>query len=126
MYRDKVQKLHIICEETFQISLAGYLILLLVETVKEGFVSNFFNLNILLGIILISGIGMAVLGGKSQELTRTKENHLYWGFAFSIITACIVYYKIQNLGTFAIIISIASFLIVLLFSYLIQIDEGTS
>jgi hypothetical protein len=53
--------LKIICQEVFQVSLGGYLILLVAETIRSGFVSNFFDLNILLVVILVSGIGDALI-----------------------------------------------------------------
>jgi hypothetical protein len=56
-------KLKIITEEFFQVSLAGYLAFLAAETVSHGFISNFFNLNILLIVVLILGV-IEVVNGR--------------------------------------------------------------
>ena len=53
-------KIGIIGKELFEVSLMAYLILLVLESVKKGFVSNFFNLNVLLLLVLISGILMVL------------------------------------------------------------------
>ncbi len=53
-------KLRIFITEFFQVSLVTYLILLLLETVSPGYVSNVFELNYLLGVVLVSGILMVI------------------------------------------------------------------
>jgi hypothetical protein len=55
-----MNKLKIFITEFFQVSLVTYLVLLLLETVSPGYVSNVFNLNILLGVVLVSGILMVI------------------------------------------------------------------
>lgn len=73
-----------VSEELFQVSIVLYLILLLAETVKAGFVSNFFNLNILLWIVLISGVGMILTGvEKSNSKTLTDRT---WGYFLKKVT----------------------------------------
>jgi hypothetical protein len=46
--------------EFFQVFLVTYLILTLAETYREGFVSNFFNINYLLIVVLLSGVAMVL------------------------------------------------------------------
>jgi hypothetical protein len=46
--------------EFFQVFLVTYLLLTLAETFREGFVSNFFNINYLLLIVLVSGVAMVL------------------------------------------------------------------
>jgi hypothetical protein len=46
--------------EFFQNALVAYLLLVVAETLKEGVVSNFFNLNWLLGVVLVSGVVMVL------------------------------------------------------------------
>lgn len=122
------EKLHIVSEEVFQISLCGYLLLLLLETIQEGFVSTFFNLYYLLAVIVISGIGMVLLEKESTHEAYKKKNDytLYWGLLLSVITGCVVYYKTLAMGYLSIAIGVISFFIVLLFTYLIHTDESTS
>ncbi len=51
---------NVIATEWFQASLVTYLLLTLAETIDQGTISNYLNLNYLLGIILVSGIVMVV------------------------------------------------------------------
>jgi hypothetical protein len=49
--------------------LVTYLLLTLAETYREGFVSNFFNINYLLAVVLFSGVAMVL---TESELTVKK------------------------------------------------------
>jgi hypothetical protein len=51
---------NVVAKEFFQVSLVTYLLLTLAETLKEGFVSNFFNMNYLLVVVLVTGVGMVL------------------------------------------------------------------
>jgi hypothetical protein len=55
--------------EFFQVFLVTYLLLTLAETFREGFVSNIFNINYLLAVVLISGVAMVL---TESELTVKK------------------------------------------------------
>jgi hypothetical protein len=46
--------------EFFQVLLVTYLLLTLAETFREGIVSNFFNINYLLAVVLVSGVAMVL------------------------------------------------------------------
>jgi hypothetical protein len=59
----------VISREFFQVFLVTYLLLTLAETFREGFVSNFFNINYLLAVVLISGVAMVL---TESELTVKK------------------------------------------------------
>lgn len=54
------QVISIIGQEVFQASLVTYLLLTLAETFREGFVSNFFNMNYLLLVVLVIGVAMVL------------------------------------------------------------------
>lgn len=54
------QAVNIIGKEFFQVALVTYLLLTLAETLREGFVSNFFNMNYLLLVVLVSGVAMVL------------------------------------------------------------------
>ncbi len=60
----KRYKLYIIARELFQAMLVTYMILIVVETLRSGYVSNFFNLNYLLIGVLITGIIMVITDSK--------------------------------------------------------------
>jgi hypothetical protein len=55
--------------EFFQVFLVTYLLLTLAETYREGFVSNFFNINYLLAVVLVSGVAMVL---TEAEITAKK------------------------------------------------------
>jgi hypothetical protein len=55
--------------EFFQVFLVTYLLLTLAETFREGFVSNFFNINYLLAVVLVSGVAMVL---TEAEVTVKK------------------------------------------------------
>lgn len=88
-------KLKIFITEFFQVSLVTYLILLLLETVIPGYVSNVFNLNILLGVVLVSGILMVISDislrtfFQSWGINKSAEEVIHgfmrvdWDFLFS-------------------------------------------
>ena len=45
----------------FQVSLISYLCFLIIDYLREGYISNFFNLNIILFICVVSGFLMIIL-----------------------------------------------------------------
>lgn len=62
---------NLISKEAFQVFLVTYLLLTLTETVKTGFVSNFFNMNYLLLVVLVAGVAM-VLTEETEETLRER------------------------------------------------------
>ncbi len=61
---------NIIGHELFQSSLITYLLLTLAESLKDGYVSNFFNLNYLLLVVLVTGVAMVLTDENKPELIR--------------------------------------------------------
>jgi hypothetical protein len=59
-------KIYFFAKEAFQVSLLLYILALGAEMLRPGIVSNFLNLNIVLGVVLISGLSMAITE-KSQR-----------------------------------------------------------
>lgn len=122
-------KVHLVAEEFFQYSLITYLILLFAETIKEGFVSFFFDLNILLVVVLLSGVIMVLT--HHEELEKLKKPHKINGadiqniFLFSVGGALLVFYKTFELGVIAFVIAGLTALIIALLSYLLLSDEGS-
>jgi hypothetical protein len=64
--------INIVGREFFQVFLVTYLLLTLAETFREGFVSNFFNMNWLLLVVLVSGI-MMVLTEPADAAARFRK-----------------------------------------------------
>lgn len=133
-----LSKFGIIVSELFQVSLVTYLILLLIETIDPGFVSNVFNLNYLLILVLVSGV-LKVLPlsekkyfdqwdlidlGLEKWINKLKpkglsENDFYFILLVGFGGGILVYYKTQDLGQISIIISVITTIIIFLMSYLI-------
>ena len=107
----KVWKLksHLIAEELFQFSLITYLILLLIETVQEGFVSYFFNLHILLGIIILNAL-IIVMTYDEKLKTSQKITKLNKTFVTLLIIggSLLVYHKANILDSSALIIALVT------------------
>ncbi len=117
----KKDNLSIIFEEVFQVMLSGYLIFLLAETIKEGIISNYFNLNILLIIIIVSGIGTVIYPNKKETKSRALNSDwdflVTWGF--TIFSGVIVYYKTFSMGNISYFISIIASVLVYLLSSMV-------
>jgi hypothetical protein len=111
----KKNKFGIITEELFRYSLITYILLLIGETIKEGFVTFFLNLNYLLAIVLISGLLMAIFSPEWIKKRHKKftERDNQWILLFCIGGGFLVYYKTKELGDLALIYSL--FTVILLF-----------
>lgn len=122
--------LNIVFEEFFQFSLITYLILILLESFRQGFVSFFFNINILLFLVLASGVVMVLTRTEHIQISTTKKinlsSDLQNGLIFAVIGGLIVFLKTENLGQVSIITSIFTMLIILLLSYLFLTDKHRS
>src|SRR5258706_14036148 len=104
-------KIHVITEEFFQFSLVTYLLLLLAETMLEGSVTRYFNLNILLSIVLASGITMVLTKSNESKFVPTKRNigaDIQNSLLLALGAGLLVFYKTQSLGKISIVIAIIS------------------
>src|SRR5258706_9284712 len=122
-------KTHIFSEEIFQFSLITYLVLLLSESLKTGFVSNFINLNIPLFIVLITGVLMVLTQQDKFEVTAPIKRNLSADIQNSIVLAVIggllVFFKTQELGKISIVISILTMVLITFLSILLLTDSTT-
>jgi hypothetical protein len=64
--------INIVGREFFQVFLVTYLLLTLAETWRQGFVSNFFNMNWLLLVVLVSGVAM-VLTEPAESVRKFRK-----------------------------------------------------
>src|SRR5258706_5752120 len=122
-------KTHIFSEEIFQFSLITYLVLLLSESLKTGFVSNFINLNIPLFIVLITGVLMVLTQQDKFEVIKPEKRNLSADIQTSIVLAVIggllVFFKTQELGKISIAISILTMVLITFLSILLLTDSAT-
>jgi hypothetical protein len=64
--------INVVTKEFFQVFLVTYLLLTLAETYREGFVSNFFNINYLLAVVLVSGLAMVLTETEQKQVKLHK------------------------------------------------------
>lgn len=123
-------KLHIIAEEFFQYSLVTYLFLLIAESLKEGLVSLFFNFNVLLIIVILSGLIMALTDYKSinalkrqRKITSKDVEHI---FLLTVAGGLLALVKTSELGTIAIIIAVVTAILIASLSILLLTEDVKS
>jgi hypothetical protein len=66
------QKVHANSSEIFVAALPTYLLMILAEALKPGYVSNFFNIHIPLIIVIVTGITM-VLSDADRNILRSAQ-----------------------------------------------------
>ena len=116
-----------IVKEIFKVSLISYLLFYLINTLWPGFVSNYFNLNILVITALVSGI--FVMGASHEESGNQDGGKIsskgYFGIILvGIASAGIIYYQLNSVGKFAYAVSIFSGLLVIFLLLLINVDAN--
>ena len=97
-------------------SLLTYFILYLIESIDAGFVTNYFNLNIILVTAIISG-GISIILKKVEtglESIRVSILDYLLAIIFGLFSGVMLYRQVQGMGRFALIISVASGLIICL------------
>jgi hypothetical protein len=118
------QRLYLLSTEVFQVSLLVYLIILLVENFQKGIISDFLNLNWILGIVIISGIIMILFNkegdGKLNDDKPVGKKGLILLIILALISASLIFVKIKDLGWLAWIVSILGGLIIFFISYFIS------
>lgn len=115
--------------EIFKVSLISYLFFYLVDNYKIGYVSNFFNLNILLWITIASGILTTWIRNDEPVNEKISKKNRITDYIFIIIlglvSTALIYYKVMDLGGLAWIISGISGVIIILLSILLLSDDFT-
>lgn len=119
--------------EIFKISLLSYLLFYLIEDFFPGFVSSFFSMNILLGIVMGSGVftvvsqepasAKATAGEGRVERNEIRARDIVFIVILSIIAGGLIYLKTKDLGKLGLVISIISGIIILLMSILLLIED---
>jgi hypothetical protein len=136
-------KTGIIVNELFQSSLITYLLLLLWDIIDKGAISNVINLNLLLAIVIISGIIKILPISQKKNLDQWEiidqnfwsltlkvlkpktisENEFYFIVIIGFSGGMLVYYKTASLGLIAIAIGVITTIIIFLLSYLIYTEN---
>lgn len=106
----------------FQSLLVTYLLLLLLEEVFPGFVSNYLNINYLLVIVIILGI-VEVFYGKEQKQKPATKKDKYLTYVLGVLGFIILKFKTVDLNVLSWIISIIGGILIILLGLLILEDE---
>ncbi len=119
------RSIYVIIAEIFKVSLLTYFILFIVEEFNEGIISNYFNLNILLTIIVVAGIGTVLLNTDDQIEQRKglRAKELFTIIAVAIIGGALVFFKLRDIGVTAYIVSFLSIVLIFIISILIINDK---
>ncbi len=130
MVKGFVSELSEVLRDPFLSLLTLYLVLLLLDTFWDGKVNSALNLNYLLVFVIATGILSMLKRKDIKEPVKsepvTKSDYIFIA-AMSILGAFLVWYKIQNLGTIAYVVSfLAGLLIFLLSVVILEEDEDGS
>ena len=108
----------------FQTLLITYLVLLLVEEIWKGIISNYLNLNYLLIIDIIVGI-LDVFSEHKEKIIKEKatKKDYFFVFALGIIGFVIIKLKTVDLGWLSWVISIIAGILIILLSLLILEED---
>lgn len=120
-------KIHIFAKEFLQLTILTYLLLLITETFKEGFVSYFFNIHILLGVIGFLGIIVIATYKKEKQPVRKNKitfGNIFFSFLLAAISGVFIYDRTIMLGSISYAIVTIGVLIILLFSLLFLTDNS--
>ncbi len=110
---------------TFQVLLVSYLLLLLAEELKAGFVSKYLNLNYVLIAVILLGI-LTVVFPHEKKIARKVIPLDYFMIGFiSIAGGFIIFYKTKELKWLSYVISIVGGILIFLLSVLV-LEENES
>jgi len=124
----RIKRVEGLVQEVFTISLILYLALFLIDLIWENTISGHLNLHYLLGIVILLGlIGIWRCTGQHKENCYDRKKHVVPIVFFAVMGACIIWYKIRDIGWFSLIVAIVSGILIGLTSLLLlrESDEGS-
>ncbi|MBU0963461.1 hypothetical protein KKC06_00270 [Patescibacteria group bacterium] len=116
-----------IIKQAFKIGLSSYIIFIIIDELFNNFISDFFSLNIFLVIVIIIGIITYIIGKyesiESGDIIKESKNNLIY-IIVSLASAALIFYKINEIGKLAYIISIITGISVFLLAKLFFIKKN--
>jgi hypothetical protein len=110
LYYNLQQSTSDFARDIFEVFSIFYLILLLINQMKSGFVSDFINLNHILIIVVFSGI----ISLYEKELETTTRDYILI-VTLALIGACTIFYKTSVFGSIkAFVFATLSFVFIVL------------
>jgi hypothetical protein len=119
-------KVFLLTKEIFQFSLVIYLILFLIETYKMGTVSYFFNLHLILVVIILSGMLMLLTNTDKEihnDRLKLTSAYIQNTFIIAVISSVLVYYKTISLGNMAFVVAGITWVMIMFLSVIIVLDK---
>lgn len=107
----------------FQVLLVTYLVLLLVEELWSGTVSNYLNLNYMLVIVIVLGILDVFSEQQRVENKETTKKDYVFILLLAIAGFVIIKFKTVQLGWLSWLISIIAGILIFLLSILVLEDR---
>lgn len=111
----------------FQIALVSYLVLYLFDTLKTGFVTNYFSLAPYFWTAVISGVlsgtWPVLIPEARKNRTTLRWTDYFWLGVLTLGTMVAVYTKTRSLGELSMVVVLLSGLAVLGVGLLIYIDH---
>lgn len=128
--KDTVKMIERINYDLFLIAFLLYLLLLCFETVKPGMVSMFFNMNILLYVVIASGLILVLVNDFEPESGTRQDQYRYSWISLAmiigllIIADCLIILTVFTLGTVIIALCVGwAFAMILLLSVLFRFTK---
>lgn len=117
-----------VVQEAFAASLLTYLVFYMIDSFIDSFVSKQFNMNILLWIVMVSGVLLVLLGPRPEGAPKERVRTLtIWTIviiaALGVITAGIVYIKARSLGNVSYAVSVLSGILVMVLSFVLLFED---
>lgn len=118
MKKNKIT-IHIISQEIFSYSLITYLILYVLETLKKESISFFFDSNVVLGIVILSGIIQIITSHSNQGLQkRGVVMKTILSLVVTLGGSWFVFFIMQPFETVATILTITAGIFLFIFSFI--------
>jgi len=124
-YLFKSHNAHLV-NHLFQNLLIVYLILLLLEQIVSGFVSQYMNLNYLLIIVIIAGVLDVFSEHPVLTYEKPKTKDYVFIFILGVFGFAIIKFKTSALGWLSWLISIIAGILIILLSILILEEDEIS
>ena len=96
----------------FTYSLLLYLLLVLLENVFPGFVTNTVDLNLFLIPVVLTGVGALFAPEVPVENPPPSRRDYTIGMCTAIVGGLLIYYKTKDLGMTSVVISLLSSLLI--------------
>lgn len=107
-------------KDIFNVSLLTYLFFFLIDDFINGFVSNFLDLKIILVITIVSGVLTILFESEDHDEKGGFSKNKYYiaSIFFGLLSALLIYIRIKDIGSVALVVSLVSGLMVVILSML--------